>query len=122
MIDFWGSWCGPCLASIPHLVSLHAAYAKSGLEIVGIAYEKASAPADRVRKVQNVRDRLKIPYRLLMGSDIYSCPVKTQFFVESFPSLFLLDENNQIIWNSDRLGDAEKRDLDQLIRKQLLGH
>ena len=120
LIDFWGTWCKYCLVGMPHLKTLHETYSKYGLEIIGIAYEQPATAVEQVRLVQGVRDSLRIPYRILMGSNMYSCPVKTKFEVAAFPSLFLLDENNRIIWKADHaLSEAEKRDLDQLIRQHL---
>ncbi|HEV8059511.1 MAG TPA: TlpA disulfide reductase family protein [Gemmataceae bacterium] len=119
LIDFWGTWCPPCMKSLPHIKALHETYAKYGLEVVGIAYEKPAPAVEQARAVQAVRDRLQLPYRILLG-DLYTCPVKTKFKVEAFPSLFLLDENNRIIWWKDHyLSEAEKQDLDQLIRQHL---
>ena len=107
------------MKSLPHIKSLHETYAKYGLEVVGIAYEKPAPAVEQARAVQAVRDRLQLPYRILLG-DMYTCPVKSKFNVEAFPSLFLLDENNRIIWWKDHyLGAVEKQDLDQLIRQHL---
>lgn len=39
MIDFWASWCGPCIAQFPHLKQLYAEYASKGFEIVGISVD-----------------------------------------------------------------------------------
>jgi len=35
LIDYWATWCGPCIASIPHLVELHEEHAEDGLVILG---------------------------------------------------------------------------------------
>jgi thiol-disulfide isomerase/thioredoxin len=119
LIDFWGTWCGPCMKSLPHIKSLHETYNRYGLEIVGIAYQQPAPAVEQARAVQAVRDRLQLPYRILLG-DMYTCPVKAKFKVEAFPSLFLLDENNRIIWWKDHyLSEVEKQDLDQLIRQHL---
>lgn len=120
LIDFWGTWCGYCIKGIPHLKTLHESYSRYGLEIVGIAYEQPAPAGDQARLVQAKREQLKIPYRLLLGSNLYTCPVKTQFKVNAFPTMFLLDEHNRIIWQKDHaLNDAEKRELDQIIRQEL---
>jgi thiol-disulfide isomerase/thioredoxin len=39
VVNFWATWCDPCRREIPLLKSLHAEYAKDGLEIVGIAVD-----------------------------------------------------------------------------------
>lgn len=36
VLDFWGTWCGPCVAQIPKLKALHEKYAKQGLVILGV--------------------------------------------------------------------------------------
>ena len=71
-------------------------------ETIAIAYEEGWF-GERIRKVQNVRDRLGINYRLLLGGEVGSCPVRIQFGVNAFPTLVLLDEHNRIIWRHQGL-------------------
>ena len=40
IIDFWASWCGPCMNEMPRLVKLYADYKDSGLGIIGISLDK----------------------------------------------------------------------------------
>ena len=120
LIDFWGTWCRYCIAGMPHLKSLHESYSKYGLEVIGIAYEQPAPAGEQMRLVQGTCNSLQIPYRVLLGSNMSSCPVKSKFGVVAFPSLFLLDENNRIIWKKDHaLNEAEKRELDKIIREHL---
>jgi thiol-disulfide isomerase/thioredoxin len=121
LLDFWGTWCVPCRQAIFHLKTLQENYGPYGLEVVGIAYEEGSLQ-DQIRKVQGVRDRLGINYRLLLGSEIATCPVKTQFAVSNFPTLILLDANNRIIWRQEGLDAYRLQELDVLIRQQLRVH
>ena len=39
LINFWGTWCVPCLKEIPELVNLSQRFKKKGFEVVGIAVE-----------------------------------------------------------------------------------
>jgi thiol-disulfide isomerase/thioredoxin len=119
LLDFWGTWCPPCLAAIPHLKSLQQQYGPYGLEVIGIDYERSGTFIEQIRKVENVRDRLNINYRLLLGTDMRSCPVKTQFGVENFPTLVLLDANNRVIWQKEGLDTYKLQELEVLIRQQL---
>jgi len=120
LIDFWGTWCIHCRPALATLKALHNTYARYGLEVVGIAYERPESPAQRVELVRKFREDYQLPYQLLMGGDIETCPVKTQFGVNSFPTLVLLDENNRIIWRSEGLRENDFQVLQQRIREHLL--
>ena len=52
LIDFWATWCGPCLASVPHLNELYEQYKDEGLVIMGICtangQEKYAATVEQV--------------------------------------------------------------------------
>jgi thiol-disulfide isomerase/thioredoxin len=47
LVDFWASWCPPCVASIPDLVKLYAQYHTNGLEIVGINFDDDTNAAQK---------------------------------------------------------------------------
>lgn len=120
LVDFWGTWCVPCRQTIPHLNILQNRYGPYGLKIVGIAYEYGTL-AQQTRKVQDVHDHLGINYQLLLGSDMITCPVKTQFGIANFPTLVLIDENSRIIWRNEGLNSDKLQELDSLIKRQLRG-
>ncbi len=121
MLDFWGTWCVPCRITIKnHLNGLHSLYGRQGLEIVGIAYEQEPTYAAQVRTVEAARRELGINYRLLMGFGMTTCPVKRDFEIKGFPTLVLLNDKGQIIWQKE--GVPNEPEFDQLkviIRKEL---
>ena len=118
LLDFWGTWCVHCLHSVPHLNILQRTYGPAGLEVVGIAYEEGT-PMEQAQKVNRVRQRLQINYRVLLGSDRAQCPVRTQFGVINWPTLVLLDESGRIIWRSEGLEAPQIKELDAIIKQRL---
>ncbi len=118
LLDFWGTWCVHCLHSVPHLNILQHTYGPAGLEVIGIAYEEGT-PMEQVQKVNRVRQRLQMNYRVLLGSDRAQCPVRTQFGVINWPTLVLLDESGRIVWRSEGLDSPQIKELDSIIRQRL---
>jgi thiol-disulfide isomerase/thioredoxin len=118
LIDFWGTWCRHCVDAIPKLRILQERYGPYGLEVIGIAYEEGLLQ-EQIRKVQNVSSIRGINYRVLLGGDISSCPVKTQFGINNFPTLILIDENNRIIWRAEGLDPYKLDELEILVKQQL---
>jgi thiol-disulfide isomerase/thioredoxin len=119
LLDFWYTGCIPCIQAIPHLNILHQNYEQYGLEIVSIANETGSFE-EQGRKVRALRARYGMNYRLLLGSDRNArCPVRAQFQVARYPTLFLLDDTGQIIMRIEGLDSQQLRELDFEIRRRL---
>jgi thiol-disulfide isomerase/thioredoxin len=113
LLDFWGTWCGPCLRAVPEVSRLHTTYGGSGLEVVGVACERGS-PAENARKVRDTRQRLKIPYQLVLADPTERC--QSQFRITGYPTLVLVDGDGSILW---RGSPDQDRELEGIIRRRL---
>ncbi len=100
LIDFWGSWCGPCIKEIPELKKLYSDYNgknykdADNFEVVSIALEKS----DRyTRKI--IEDRaLNWPYHIIDVSRVVMLSgIAQDFDVKELPTKFLLNPKGQII-------------------------
>ncbi len=88
LINFWGTWCVPCLKEIPELVRLSHQFKKRGLEVVGIAVNSG-----RPKDIREFMAEHKMDYTILIGSlDI----AKDRFHVVGFPTSMLVDRNGII--------------------------
>jgi len=61
IVNFWATWCAPCLEEIPELNKIHGKYVSKGVELTGIAFDNAP-------KVKDYAARTSIDYSLLIGT------------------------------------------------------
>jgi thiol-disulfide isomerase/thioredoxin len=115
LLDFWGSWCDPCLKSIPHLVELQSRLGEPRLKVVGIACEQGPAK-DRVANVSKAVRSLGINYEVLMsGMDAATCPVQESLHIQAFPTLILIDRNGHVLWRDQGATPTTLARLDRFI-------
>lgn len=91
LVDCWASWCGPCRAEMPNVVSLYEKYHKKGLEIVGVSFDEDEAAWKNAVKEM----RMTWP----QASELRSWDnIMTQKYgVTSIPYTILIDGNGTII-------------------------
>jgi thiol-disulfide isomerase/thioredoxin len=88
LIDFWATWCKPCLDEIPHWNALQARYRERGLEVLGVTVQSGS-PTEIKTSVQE----LKIHYRIVIGDEEV---VRGFGGLAGFPTTFLVDRDGVI--------------------------
>jgi len=105
LIDFWATWCGPCIKSMPALKALHAKYHDKGLVVIGISKDQAPAPlADYIRAEQ-------IPW-IQVYDDMPNHKFGDKFDVRGIPHAILLDPEGTVIWTGHAAradGEVERR-------------
>jgi len=87
LIDFWATWCGPCVAAMPHLERLHRQLEPEGLRMVSINTEAHNLNA--VRQFAQEQG-LSFPIYIDGGT------MQQRFRVQSFPSMFLVDRSGTV--------------------------
>lgn len=98
LVDFWGSWCGPCRASHPHLKEIYTKYKDKGFEIIAIASERAKTPEEQRSKWLEAIKADGINWvHILNNEDAVNQDLVKEYKVTAFPTKFLIDGEGKII-------------------------
>lgn len=115
LLDFWGSWCSPCRASMPHLKDLHSRYKEKGFEIVGIAQEYGKTLEQSTATWKKTVDELGLPWiNVLNNENKEKSDVVALYRVSGFPTKILVDEQGKIIL---RITASATDDIDMALKK-----
>jgi thiol-disulfide isomerase/thioredoxin len=99
VLDFWATWCGPCIAEIPRYAEFWQKNQSRGVEVIGVVFDSGK-PQDVVDFVREYR----IPYRQLLGND----KMLDDFDAgEGFPTTFVIDAQGVI--RSKTLGASPRK-------------
>ncbi len=96
LLDFWGTWCGPCVGEIPNLKKAYAAFHEKGFEILSISSDKFDA-----QKLEEYVTEKGMNWNHVlegMGGSIQKL-----YQIRSYPSLFLIDPEGKVISISNEL-------------------
>jgi thiol-disulfide isomerase/thioredoxin len=102
LIDFWASWCKPCMKAIPELNKIYETYMDKGVRVIGI---NCDGPRS-VSKVAPLSKSLQIKYPVLLDLD---SEVMNDLNLMAFPTLILVNTEGKILWIHEGYvsGDAE---------------
>lgn len=88
LIDFWATWCEPCLQEIPQWNTLRGLYRKQGLEVLGITVQSGTDA-----EIRSSVEKLDIKYAIVIGDQDV---VKGFGGIMGFPATFLVDRDGRI--------------------------
>jgi thiol-disulfide isomerase/thioredoxin len=109
LVDFWATWCGPCIAEIPNIVTMHKKYAGKGFEVIGVSLDRADGD---ITKFVEAR---KLPWKSINIED--SKVLADRYGVNSIPYPILVGRDGRIVSLRAR-GPQLERTLDRLMAEK----
>ncbi len=109
-LDFWASWCKPCVKSFPWMNAIKQSYADQGFEVLAVNLDKDRKLADKFLK------EMEINFKVVFDE---SGKTAAAYKVKGMPSSYLIGRDGKVYASHIGFRDKDKAQLEQAIKKLL---
>ncbi len=110
LLDFWATWCGPCVNELPNVLKTYEKHHAKGFEIIGISLDKDEEALKSFIKKRNM------PWPQLFDGKGWGSKLAVKHGVNSIPATYLLDGEGKIV-AKDLRGDALEAEVARILAK-----
>ena len=108
LVDFWATWCGPCVGELPNVLKTYEKHHPNGFEIIGISLDREE------KKLTDFVKEKNMPWQQYYDGLFWNNKLAEKYGINSIPMTYLLDGEGKIIGKGLR-GEA----LDEAVTKAL---
>ncbi len=107
LVNFWATWCPPCLEEIPDLIALHED-SKNNLVVIGIALDYKNP-----KEVLDFADQMMISYPVVLGNYTLAAQIGP---IRALPMTYLYDPQGKLV--AQNMGPLTRADVERFIRNK----
>jgi peroxiredoxin len=108
LIDFWATWCGPCVREIPNVIKTYEKHHAQGFEVIGVSLDKSK------ETLTAFTSEHKMTWPQFFDGKFWSNKLAVKYGIQSIPATYLLDGEGKIIGK-----DLRGEDLENAVAKAL---
>ncbi len=110
LLDFWATWCKPCLKELPHVNEIYKKYAEKGLQVYAITIDNAKSQS----RIKPLIKGKKYEFEVLL--DINSEVIK--LYGGKYPPItFLIDQTGEIVYSQFGYTAGDEIKLEEAVEK-----
>lgn len=113
VVDFWATWCGPCVAEMPALMELYERYKDRGVAFIGVSLDVPEAQGGK-QKLLDFIAKQNVPWPQYYQGE--GKELSTSWGVDAIPAHFVLDKHGRIHTTSARTIEELEKVIEQLLR------